>query len=129
MRITSVLLILLTVAYFIQGFNAPKCKHVYVTVEQAEIKVEVGPTWVHAIYEAPPSGVQDGQDIICVKCSHQRKQKIDYGQPDQRRSMVWPSSPLNITWETCKLTTIGSAGGLTLKVDSTIQWSKVDPVK
>jgi hypothetical protein len=110
--------------------DTPKCEHKFVAVEEPVIKIEPLYGGVTLPVYHWPSGIQDGKDIICVKCFHVQKQKIDYGQPEQPGSLFWPnSSPLNIIWDTSRLTTIGSAGGLTLKVDSTIQWSKVEPVK
>jgi hypothetical protein len=123
---------IITSALITLSFIGNKCEHVFTQVEQQLIKVErpsLSGSIVFPIYSWP-SGIQDGQDIICVKCFRVQKQKIDYGQPEQPGSLFWPnSSPLNIIWDTSRLTTIGSKGSLFLKVDSTIQWSKVEPVK
>lgn len=131
MRLTTFLLIIVIATYFIQGFNQPKCEHVFTHVEQPVIKIsEPVFTLGGGVYHeySWPSGMQEGKDIICVKCFHVQKQKIDYG-PEQRRSLVWPdTSPLNICWDTTRSMTAGSVGGLFLKVD-TLQWSKVKPVK
>lgn len=59
-----------------------ECKHIYVAVEQPEIKVEYPRSMKLAIFEAPKSGKHEGQEIVCVKCFHIRKQVIDYGEID-----------------------------------------------
>lgn len=58
------------------------CKHIYVAVEQPEIKVEYPRSMKLAIFEAPKTGKHEGQEIVCVKCFHIRKQVIDYGEID-----------------------------------------------
>lgn len=61
------------------SFDDKKCEHVFTQVEQAEVKVEQSSSWVSAIYTAPPTGIHEGSDLICVKCFHKQKQIIDYG--------------------------------------------------
>jgi hypothetical protein len=80
MRITTFLLLLAIGAYFVQGFNQPKCEHVYTAIEQPEIKIEQGLRSVHSIYTVPPTGKREGPELICVKCFHKQRQVLDYGQ-------------------------------------------------
>jgi hypothetical protein len=62
MRITTYLLVIAIVAYFVQGFDQPKCEHVFTEVEQACVKIDQ-PTWTgNVIYPertiyAWPSGL------------------------------------------------------------------------
>lgn len=93
MRITTFLLILLIATYVIQGFNAPKCKHIFVSVEQETIKIEQ-PKWSGVDDLMPPwtkwpTGLQEGKELICVKCFHKQKQVLDYGEPSVG-TLVWP---------------------------------------
>jgi hypothetical protein len=81
MRITTFLLLLAIGAYFVQGFNQPKCEHVYTAIEQPVIKVEKGSNFISGVYFAPPSGKREGPELICVKCFHRTKQILDYGRP------------------------------------------------
>ena len=88
MRITTFLLLLATIAYFVQGFNQPKCDHVFTAIEYASVEIEQPSryggmtlpmyTW--------PTGLHEGKELICVKCFHKQKQMLDYGQPVENRS-------------------------------------------
>lgn len=62
------------------AFSGRKCEHVFTQVEQATIKVE-RETWKISIYTAPPTGLQKGKELICVKCFHVQRQVLDYGEP------------------------------------------------
>lgn len=70
-------------------FNRPKCEHVFTSVEQPFVKVEmiqfscVSPGW--------NGGIHDGKDLICVKCFLVQKQRLDYGKPwtDDIRHWSW----------------------------------------
>lgn len=65
------------------AFSDRKCEHVFTQVEQAAIKIEqpnlYGGITLSNYYW--PSGLQEGKDLICVKCFHVQKQMLDYGQP------------------------------------------------
>lgn len=91
MRITTFLFTLLIAAYFIQGFNAPKCDHVFTQVEQPTVKIEQPQLSGSAIYAIGtwPTGKKEGAELICVKCFHKQKQIIDYGEP-VKPSLTWP---------------------------------------
>lgn len=105
----NILMLIATIAVCTTAFYRPKCEHVFTQVEQPVIKVErpslSGSIGIFSL----PSGIQDGKDIICVKCFQVQKQKIDYG-PDP-------------CWDTAR-----SEGGLFLTVD-TLQWIKAEPIK
>jgi hypothetical protein len=107
---------LLIAAYFIQGFNAPKCEHVYVEVEQATLKIEQpGLSFGGQVYQDYwPTGKQEGKELICVKCFHIQKQVVDYGEP-AKPSAYWP--PVNGTncCDSIKLFISGSSGAVLLK--------------
>lgn len=73
------------------SFDDKKCEHVYVSVEQAEIKIEQPDLFMGGMYYqsySRPSGKQEGQDLVCVKCFHQRKQVLDYGKPEQGQTLT-----------------------------------------
>jgi hypothetical protein len=64
--------------------SAKKCDHIYVSVEQPEIKIEQ-PKWSGVDDLMPgwtkwPSGKQQGQELVCVRCFNKIKQVLDYGQ-------------------------------------------------
>lgn len=72
-------------AFIAASFTSRKCEHVFVQVEQTEIKIEQ-PKWSGIDNLMPgwtkwPSGKQEGQELICVKCFHKQRQIVDYGQP------------------------------------------------
>jgi hypothetical protein len=58
-----------------------ECKHIYVAVRQPEVKAQFPGNSMIAIYTSPPSGKHEGEELVCVKCFHLRKQIIDYGEP------------------------------------------------
>jgi hypothetical protein len=116
------ILFIATIACIAMAFNSKKCEHVYVSVEPAMVKV-VQPELILGgqIYQeyAWPTGKQEGQKLICVKCFHQIKQVLDYGKPSTG-TLVWPDNSLTNKAGPCdslnlKLSFIGS--GL-LKVDT-----------
>lgn len=63
------------------AFTGRKCQHVFTQVEQATVKIERPRFWECAVYTAPPTGLHEGDEIICVKCFHKQKQILDYGKP------------------------------------------------
>jgi hypothetical protein len=92
MRITTFLLLLIIAAYFIQGFNQPKCDHVFTQVEQANVKIgRPELTLGGGVYQEYtwPTGLQEGKELICVKCFHKQRQLLDYGPPEQT-AYRWP---------------------------------------
>lgn len=75
-------LTVLLCAFIAASFTGRKCDHVFVQVEQAEIKIEQ-PTFslgglVYREYSGP-TGKQEGKELICVKCFHKQRQILDYG--------------------------------------------------
>lgn len=67
----------------ISSFNLPKCDHVFVQVEQANLKIK-NPDMSGSVMLLPyswPTGIQEGKELVCVKCFHRQKQLLDYGQP------------------------------------------------
>lgn len=58
--------------------DTSKCKHIYIAVEQPEVKASFSFFTVDTVVY-PPSGKRDGKELVCVKCFHLRKQIIDYG--------------------------------------------------
>jgi hypothetical protein len=81
MRITTLLLLLAIAAYVVQGFNQPKCDHVFTAIESPEVKIKPpssnlgGQGYTEDIW---PTGLQEGKDLICVKCFHKQRQMLDY---------------------------------------------------
>lgn len=86
MRLIISLLIICCV--LMMAFNSQKCEHVFVSVEQAEIKMQTAQT-VYAIGHAWPSGKQEGQELVCVKCFHRQRQIIDYGESSIKKEGYW----------------------------------------
>lgn len=80
------IIIFLIGAIALAAFKWPKCEHAFTKVEQPEIQIK-REGWVCSVYTPPPSGKQEGEELICVKCFHKQKQKIDYGQPNKRQSL------------------------------------------
>lgn len=64
--------------------TVPICKHIYVAVEPVEVKISYTmPTYTLAnIPRETKKGKHEGQEIVCVKCFHVRKQILDYGGGD-----------------------------------------------
>jgi len=117
MRLITILLLLLTTAYFIQGFNWPKCEHVFTSVEQPLVKIE-RVQFSCGLPMGWNGGIHDGKDLICVKCFLVQKQRLDYGKPwtNEIRNWSWsvdPDSGINRN-ETPRSTS------------ARIQWSKDD---
>ncbi len=66
-----------------------ECKHIYAAVQQKEIKV----TWSYPTLDVGLStdifiGKHEGADIVCVKCFHQTRQIIDYGNAGLFRDRI-----------------------------------------
>lgn len=116
----------LLVAAFLIGvaFYKPKCDHVFTEVEQAEIKIErpsLSGSIVYPMYSWP-TGLQEGKELICVKCFHKQKQKLDYGQPaDTGAAFEIPDS-----WRATTLTDTSIYGAVTIsRKGDTLIWSTV----
>ena len=106
MRITTFLFLLAIIAYFAQGFNAPKCEHKFTAVEQANITIDQPDIRLGgSVYReySWPSGRQEGKELICVKCFHVQKQILDYGQTTDEREFDWLHwGKPTIDFDTCK---------------------------
>lgn len=119
MRITLFLLTILLWAFIIQGFNAPKCKHVFTQVEQATVKIDRpdlelgGVIYKEGEESAWPSGKVEGAELICVKCFHKQKQILDYGEPTS--GIPFDAGVNALAYDSIALSNWGS----TLKVDTT----------
>lgn len=109
------------------GFIGRKCEHVFTQIEQATIKIERpnlygGVTLLGQVYSWP-TGLQEGVELICVKCFHKQKQLLDYGQPcpQQYNGLNIPDSwRSSVGTDTYNLI---SGKSLFIKGDSLI-WSK-----
>jgi len=91
------LLTALLCAFIAASFTGRKCDHVFVEVEQPTIKIEQPEFNLGGrVYQeySWPTGKLEGKDLICVKCFHQIKQVLDYGQP-AKSTITWP--PLGST--------------------------------
>src|SRR5687767_834166 len=93
MRITTFLLLLAIVAYLVQGFNQPKCDHVFTEVEQAEVKIDA----MRFDLSIGKVGKQEGKELICVKCFRKQRQVIDYGNAIPTNSIGINSGLLGIS--------------------------------
>lgn len=116
-----ILLILASIILLATAFNAQKCEHVFTMVQQSVVKVDIGSNIVYPIYTAPPYGVHEGVELICVKCFHKQKQVIDYGQAQQSYLSPIGNSLWGTSIDTCSLTLtsiLGGSGFITLKVDT-----------
>jgi hypothetical protein len=99
----------------IVAFNGPECKHVFVEVEQPKIKIEQPEfTLGGGVYQeySWPTGIQEGKELICVKCFHKQKQLIDYGKPEKQSTFL---PPFNSTNCCDSIFTSGSSGAVFLK--------------
>lgn len=78
-------LIGLSIAAFVllgvMAYDRPSCQHIYVAVEQKEVKVKYPNAQEIAIYRTPPTGKHEEGQLVCVKCFHLTKQIVDYGNP------------------------------------------------
>lgn len=116
---------LLVIAFLIGvAFYKPKCDHVFTQVEQSEIKVErpsLSGSIIYPIYSWP-TGLQEGKELICVKCFHKQKQVLDYGQPASTgEELKIPDS-----WRNTTLTDTSVDGAVTiLKKGDTLIWQAV----
>lgn len=115
MKLTTYLLLIAIVAYFVQGFDQPKCEHVFTQVEQACVKIDQ-PTWTgNVIYPECsiytwPTGLQEGKELVCVKCFHVQKQVLDYGGNQQYKPFYYDLDSLNFR----PIFKVDSIGGLTI---------------
>lgn len=87
------------------AFQWPKCEHVFTQVEQALVKIEQPEFKLGGqLYQeySWPSGLQEGKDLICVKCFHKQKQVLDYGASDKTTGLTeWLHSRILSTTDTC----------------------------
>lgn len=77
------------------AFDAKKCDHVFVSIEQAAIKIKQPDILGGQGYSeySWPTGIREGKKLVCVKCFHKIKQLLDYGQPVQP-AQYWPESSI-----------------------------------
>lgn len=107
------------------AFIGRKCEHVFTQVEREVIKIERHDLFGASILPVYswPTGLQEGKDLICVKCFLVQKQVLDYGEPCPQQYNginipdTWRSS---VGTDTCNLI---SSRSLFIKGDSLI-WSK-----
>jgi hypothetical protein len=108
----------------LSSWDFQKCEHIYVAVEQSEIKIEE-PEWSSVDNLLPawirwPSGIHEGKEIVCVKCFNKRKQVLDYGISKAKtmgsgRVLTW--GPTLHLPDTCLL----PQGEYFIKVDSVMK--------
>lgn len=118
------LLTILLCAFIAFSFNGRKCEHVFVEVEQAAIKIEQPSVFLGGAVYRPycwPTGLQEGKELICVKCFHKQKQILDYGKPEPTGPtlgslILSQSSPINAG--PCYDSIFTKSAGGWLKVDS-----------
>lgn len=119
---------LLVTAFLIGvAFYKPKCEHVFTEVEQANIKIErpsLSGSIVYPIYSWP-TGIQEGKELVCVKCFHKQKQVLDYGQPCPAHEGVEFKIPDSWRHTTLTDTSIYGTVGTVLKKGDTLIWSTV----
>lgn len=90
-------ILFLLVALAAAAFNSRKCEHVFTEVEQACVKIE-RPSMFGGMYvDTWPSGLQEGKELICVKCFHVQKQVLDYGGNQQHGLFLIDAGGMNIT--------------------------------
>lgn len=80
------IIIILAAIVFIMAFNNHKCEHIYVAVEPTLTKVNQGFEMKPSVYPCI-SGIQDGKELICVKCFNRIRQKVDYGKSTLEQSL------------------------------------------
>lgn len=90
------LLLILSAIIISLAFTGRECDHVFVAVEQPEVKDNKG-----IVFSTYPCGKQDGKDLICVKCFHIQKQIVDYGSSSDFHFGVTPYNS-DTTWDTLK---------------------------
>lgn len=78
-----IIFIITGMALCVFAFNAKKCDHIYVSVEQAEVKINQSATGTSSFEYILPSwrsGKHDGKELVCVKCFNVVRQILDYGE-------------------------------------------------
>lgn len=121
------ILLLASIAIYSTAFYKPKCEHVFTQVEQANIKIErpsLSGSIVYPVYSWP-SGLQEGKDLICVKCLYKQKQILDYGQPCPDYEGVEFKIPDSWRATTLTDTCITGSAATILKKGDTLIWSTV----
>lgn len=67
------------------AFSGHKCEHAFTQIESPSIKIDQ-PNWFSGAHDHMPTwtkwptGLQEGKELICVKCFHKQKQILDYGK-------------------------------------------------
>lgn len=77
MKKLLVVLIMIVIASI--AWNDKECDHIFVEVQEAEIKVNGAFIFSYSI-DTIVYGKHEGNQLVCVKCFHKQKQLIDYGQ-------------------------------------------------
>lgn len=103
----------------VMAFSSHKCEHIFVSVEQAEIKMQSAQ---YAIGHVLTTGKQEGPELVCVKCFHTQRQILDYGESKYIGSL---GAGTLTSKDTLKLFGCDTCNSriLLLKAD-TLQWSK-----
>jgi hypothetical protein len=91
--ICAVCAIIITMA-----FSGRKCEHEFTQVEQASVKIprpcflgDIQISYGDESWLSYPTGLQEGKELVCVKCFHVQKQMLDYGQPSVGLPLTdWP---------------------------------------
>lgn len=123
----TIVLLLVSIAVYLTAFYKPKCEHKFTAVEQANIKIErpsLSGSIVYPIHSWP-TGLQEGKELICVKCLHKQKQILDYGQPCHAREGVEFKIPDSWRATTLTDTCITGSAVTILKKGDTLIWSTV----
>lgn len=90
------------------AFKDHACQHVFVSVVKDSVKIVLPVVQydIRPIEYSWPSGIQEGQEIVCVKCFDKRKQVLDYGQPQAQPHMpIWGSTINARLWQGSGVTT------------------------
>lgn len=109
------------------AFTGRKCEHVFTQIEQANVTIERQNLYgsITLPVYTWPTGLQEGKELICVKCFHVQKQVLDYGQPTTSTN-VWPEGLRNTTF-TCDtgISAIASRGNhVLISNGDTLYWSR-----
>lgn len=120
-----VIIIIAAIAVYLTAFIDRKCEHKFVHLESDTIKINPSNSigWSFGIYVAPPTGLHEGEKIICVKCFRVQKQMINYGDGHHSLNMIWHDTSLRFNnYDTL---VVGMSGQtLILKGDSLI-WDNI----
>lgn len=118
------LLMTLLIAFIALSFIGRKCEHIFTQVEQGLIKIErtegSGAVFLGGqgyVLPRSPTGLQEGKELICVKCFHVQKQILDYGEPASTGALAYPGASLLNCCDILNATS-ASMGAMFLKGDT-----------